>query len=278
MKKWIFGFILFPSLLFGSCSKQTNGMEDSPLEEIVIGMSDFEATVDTKATAVTSIPGSLYWGGSTGTLGSETAKWSAASATVSSSKINTGKYQTLSPTTYNYFVANQTFTVGTSCTMTVANNNTDLIAGKVSSNSATPSVTLGHIFARTGSFTLNTQTGYDLSNVSWSIVSKGSVTGTAGTFNLSTDSWTSRSAALASTAVTNSSDLYLLPGEYTITCNYTLTKGDWTNSFSKTADITLVKGKINNVTATAVGGNASEIVISLSLTAWGANAINATLN
>lgn len=280
MKKNIYFIILiaFSALSFAACKKQ-QPLDNSPVstEEIVLGLKDFEATVDTKATAVTSIPSSLYWGASTGSLGSETAKWSAASASVSTNSISTGKYQTLSPTTYNYFVANQTFSVSTSCTMTVANNNTDVICGKVSSSSTTPSVTLNHIFARTGSFTLNTQTGYSLSNVSWSIVSKGSVTGTAGTYNLSSDTWTSRSAALASSAVTSSSDLYLLPGEYTITCNYTLTKGDWTNTFSKTADITLVKGKVNNVTATAIGGNASEIVIGLSLTAWGSNAIDATL-
>lgn len=277
MKKNIWIMLIAFSALCAACVQQPLANSPVSTEEIVLGLKDFEATVDTKATAVTSIPSSLYWGASTGSLGSETAKWSAASSSVSTNSISTGKYQTLSPTTYNYFVANQTFSVSTSCTMTVANNNTDVICGKVSSSSTTPSVTLNHIFARTGSFTLNTQTGYSLSNVSWSIVSKGSVTGTAGTYNLSSDTWTSRSAALASTAVTSSSDLYLLPGEYTITCNYTLTKGDWTNTFSKTADITLVKGKVNNVTATAIGGNASEIVIGLSLTAWGSNGIDATL-
>lgn len=245
--------------------------------EIVLNIeSDDDFSVETKATAVTSIPSTLYWGATTGTS-TETAKWATASASTSSSNIYTGKYQTATPTAYNYYLANQSFTVGGD--MTVANNNIDVIAGRLAqSTSATPSVTLNHIFARTGTLTCNTQSGYTISSISWTITSYGSVTGTAGTYNMKSQSWTSRSASLSETAITSSSDFYLLPGEYTFKVSYTLTKGDYSQSFTKSGRATIVAGKVNNISCTAIGGSASEIQIGVSLTAWGTQSVSTTLS
>lgn len=285
MKKNLFFISALALCAAVSCTKESSSLLKVP-EEIVLAVSDdFNAEVsleDTKATAVTSLPGTLYWGGTKGTRGAagEAQKWTATSGTVSASKISTGKYQTATPTAYNYYVSNASFTVPATgnVTMTVANNNTDIIVGwTAGSTSSTPSVALGHIFARTGSFTCNTQTGYTISNVSWKIKSKAAVSGTAGTYNLSTGAWTASTATLSDQAVTNSSDLYLIPGVYTVTCSYTLSKGDYTDNFTKTADVTLVAGKVNNITATAIGGAAAEIIISVSLSSWGTQAVTATL-
>lgn len=272
----IFSVLLLP-LGLSSCNSKE---QTSPEDEIIIRVADeMDAEVSyTKATEITSVPSSLYWGASTGSSGSETAKWSASAGTVSSSQIATGKYQTYSPTTYNYYVSNLSFSVGSSCTMSVPNNNTDVIVGKTSSSSTTPSITMGHIFARTGTLTMNTQTSYTISDVSWTIVGKSAVNGTAGTYNLSSSSWTSASTTLSSdTSFTGSSNLYLIPGTYTVKCTYTLSKGDWTHSFTKSADVSLLGGYVNNISGTASGGDASEIVISVSLAAWGTNNIDWTL-
>ena len=251
-------------------------MPESSGREIVLGIED-GFTVDTKATAVTAIPSTLYWGATTGTS-TETAKWATASASVSSGKISTGKFQTPTATAYNYYVASQTFTVGGD--MTVANNNTDIVAGRTAqSTSTSPSVTLNHIFARTGSLTCNTQSGYTISGVSWKIVGKSTINGTAGTFNMKSQSWTAASTKLSSdTAITSSSDMYLIPGTYTIKVTYTLTKGDWSQSFTKSGDVTIVAGKVNNVTCTATGGAASEIQIGLTLTAWSSQSHTLTIS
>lgn len=268
-------FILaFAALVSFSCQKVSFSSGE---EEIVLRVqSDDDFSVETKATAVTSIPSTLYWGATTGTS-TETAKWSTASASTSSSNIYTGKYQTATPTAYNYYIANQTFTVGGD--MAVANNDNDVIVGRLAqSTSATPSVTLNHIFARTGTLTCNTQSGYTISNVSWTITSYGSVTGTAGTYNMKSQSWTSRSASLSETAITSSSDFYLLPGEYTFKVSYTLTKGDYSQSFTKSGRATIVAGKVNNISCTAIGGSASEIQIGVSLTAWGTQSVSTTLS
>ena len=278
MKKFsVFIIAAAVAFSFASCQKNDRIPNDSEGQEIVLNVGDsFE--VDTKATAITTVPSTLYWGASTGTS-TESVKWSTASASVSSSKINTGKYQTATATAYNYYVANQTFTVAGD--MTVANNNTDIVAGRTaSSSSTTPSVTLNHIFARTGSLTCNTQSGYSISGVTWKIYGSSSdIQGTAGTYNMKSQSWTAASTKITSeTPITSSSDMYLIPGTYTIKVSYTLTKGDYSQSFTKTGTVSLTMGKVNNISCTAIGGGASEIVLSVSLTAWGSENKNMTLS
>ena len=281
MKRVIFVFVGAFTVLV-SCGKQetvTDPRADEFGEEIVIGCDGdgIDMAVDTKATALTELPSTLKWGASTGTS-TETVKWATADGTVASNKLSTGKYQTTTATAYNYYVANQNFTVAGN--MTVANNSTDIIAGRTAqSTSTSPAVTLNHIFARTGTLTCNTQSGYSISNVSWKIVGKSTINGTAGTFNMKSQTWTAASTKLtAETALTSSSDMYLIPGTYTIKVTYTLTRGDWTGTFTKEGDVTLEAGKRNNITCTAIGGTATQIKLSLSLTDWGDNAVSLTLS
>lgn len=259
-----------------SCNKEVTNENSIRGEEIVIGMGDsFDATVETRTTAITAVPATLYWGATKGgnAAGSanETLVWSKTSASLSSGKISTGKYQTSTPTSYNYYVTNKdNLTVGAGNTTITADNTVDALAGRTFGNSTTtPSVELQHIFSRTGSLTMSAQSGYNISGVSWTIVGTGTVNGTAGTYDLKTGTWTSASAKLTDdTAITSSSDLYLIPGAYTVKCTYTLAKGDWSKTFTKSASVTLTQGKINNISGTASGGDASEIKISVTLADW----------
>lgn len=278
--------------LFVSCNKAESPVATHEAEgvsrQIVFNLSDsFEAEVHTKATALTAVPASLYWAATTGTRGNsaEAKKWDMNAGTAketASGKLATGQFQTATPTAYNYYVSNNAITVPATgnVTMSVANNDTDVLAGFVAaSKSTTPSIVLNHVFARTGSLTMNTQTGYAISNISWKIVGKGTINGTAGTYNLSTGAWTAASTKLTTaTAITGSSDMYLIPGTYTLSCTYTLTKGEWTQTFTKSADVTIVGGKVNNITGTATGGDASEIILSLSVAAWGTEDHNPTFS
>lgn len=284
-----FCHIVIPVLLCGaalSCEKVPFVTEG---REIVIGVDNGRMSVelDTKASAVTSIPGTMYWGTTSGARGSgsETRKYhngsgSSNTATVYSNNIYTGCYQTASPTYYNHYVSNVSFSIPSSGNVTMyASNDTDVICGwAAGTNSTSPSVTLNHIFARTGTFTLSVPAGYSQSSVSWTIASKGSITGTAGTYNLSTGTWTSSSVGLGATGVGSGSDYYLIPGTYTITCSFTLSKGDFVQSYTQSCDVTLVGNKINNITATTTTDQATQIVISLSLTAWGTENVNGSLS
>lgn len=270
--------ISFSVMALASCNKISNVEGNGFDREIVLNVADeIDMEVSTKVTEVTTIPSSLYWSATTGALGSETTKWASASATVSSNKISTGKQQTATATSYNYYVSNNAITFAAGGSTVVAENTKDVIAGKATSNGTSVSVTLNHVFARTGSLTLNTQTGYEIVGTpTWKIKSN-SGAGTKGTYNIAMDTWSSLTA-LSEQAFTGSSDLYLVPGSYTVSCTYTLKKGDYQKEFTKSATVTLVKGKINNITATAVGGDASDITLTLTLTAWSNNAITATFN
>lgn len=244
--------------------------------KIVLCVEDggVQASVDTKATPVTAIPSTLYWGATTGS-GAESVKWAAASATVSSGKISTGKYQTATPTAYNYYVANRTFTAGG--TMSVPNNSIDIVAGRTASSTLSfPSVTLNHIFARTGALTLNVPAGYTATSVSWRIKSKGAISGTAGTYDMKSQSWTAASTALSDQAFTGSSDLWVIPGTYTVTVSFTLTKGAFTKAYTQAGDVTLVAGKQNNITATTNNDEAAQVSFGVSLSAWSNNQTDLT--
>lgn len=268
-----------PLLILGfaaSCAKSVEPENQNPKEIVLcVGGDTIDMQVQTKTTEITTLPSTLYYSMTTGTIGSETSKIESASGNVGSGKIATGVYQSLTPTSYNYYVSNAAITFAASGSTISAANTTDVIAGKVTSNETNPSVKLDHIFARTGTLTLNTQGDYALSNVSWNIES--SSAGTGGTYNIAKNIWTSVTA-LSSTSLTGSSDLYLVPGDYTLSVTYTLTMGDWKQTFTKKATVTLVAGKVNNISGTASGGNASEISITVTLTAWGQNDITATFS
>lgn len=284
MKKfsvWALCAVLLTSVL-GSCQKdQVLGVSDGLNEEIILSVADgsIDMEVQTKAAEITSVPSSLYLERTTGTWKSETSKNASASKTVSSGKINTGWYQTATPTAYNYYVSNKAITFAAGGSTISASNDTDVIAGctQAATNSTTPSVTLDHVFARTGSLTANAPSGYTISDITWKIQSNTGA-GTAGTYNIATKAWSS-TTALSQTTFTGSSDLYLVPGSYTITLSYKLTKGDWNNTFSKTATVSLAAGKVNSISTTVpADGGATEIVLSVSLTAWGTNSLTPTFS
>ena len=243
-------------------------------EEIVLRMGDtFDANVTTKAdTRVNSMPSSLYIGRTTGSAGSSEASSMAATSksVVSSTTINTGVYQTVPATSYNWYAANKSFAHNASGA-TISADRTDIIAGATTSDGTSVTVNLNHIYACLGTLTMNTQSGYEISAVSWKMKPSGSgIGGIGGTYNIQSNSWPSKTAlAAAGEPVSSGSYNYYIPATYVIECTYTLTKGNYVATFTKHANVTLVQGHVNNITGTATGGAATEIVLTVSLSAWG---------
>ena len=192
--------------LAAGCAKSVEPENQHPQQIVLcVGDDTIDMDVQTKATAITEIPSSLNFSVTTGKLGSsETTKKASASVSPASGKIATGLYQTANATSYNYYVSNCPITFAASGSTVSASNTTDVIAGTATSDSTSPSVTLDHIFARTGNLTLNTQDGYTLSVISWSIAS--STGGTAGTYNIATKAW-SQLTKLDTTSITKTSDM-----------------------------------------------------------------------
>lgn len=289
------------ALTLAGCNKNEAPVEE-PSEPQMISMligGNFRFEL-TKATEISNMSqlGSLYWAATTGSSGSETAKWtdfalSPASCTQDPStgdyKIATGKTQESTPVYYNYYVSNVPFrtsggalNIGTSVALN-ATNDTDVVVGSNSSNNSTVSVELQHIFARTGSLTVNAPDGYSfVGTPTWTIVGNGDIQGMRGTFNVSSGAWTEASSRLNSKVdINSSSDFYLIPGTYTLEVTYTLTDGvNWTKeNIKNTADVTLAMGYINNISGTVTdGGGASNINLVVTLADWGTNNIEATFN
>ena len=279
MRKLSFIFALLP-LVAISCNKDMGTSVSSEPKEIVLALEGegITAEVETKTSAVTSLS-SAYYAATTGSAGSdETSKWGSTSATVSSNKISTGKYQTASPTSYNWYISNCSMTFGkTGSTISPDGASIDAVAGyTAASNSTSPSVTLDHVFARTGSLSISATNGYTISGVSYKLKSKGTNTGTKGTYNIYSKVWSS-TTTLSDQTITSSSDLYLIPGTYTLTVSGTESLGDFSHTFSASTDITLVAGKTNNIAVKRTGVGATQIVVSTTLTAWGSNSISANI-
>lgn len=280
MKKLIIVFAAFVAgAVMVSCDKFPAKTDGPSGEEYVLNVDDrFDAEVTTKGTKIESVPSTLYWGRTTGSAGSEANITGPNTATGVTSSIATGLYQTATPTTYNWYVANQTFAIAAGgTTIAIANNTTDVIAARVSSSASSVSIQLNHVFACLGTLTMNTQSGYNITVNHWYITC-GSGYGTAGTYNITTGAWSSTTPVPANTEVSSGSNNFYIPGTYTITCNYTLTKGAYSQTFTKSASVDLVRGKTNNITGTATGGAASEITLTVSVEAWGTNNMTPTFS
>lgn len=280
MKKYSILLSLF-ALIAVSCNKEETpkAVSDVPQEIILnVNGAGIEADVQTRVTAVSSIPTSLYFAGTKGSGSSQTSKWSSTSKSVSSNSISTGYYQTNPATAYNYFLSNISMSSSASgCTITADGSSTDAVAGVTkASSSVNPSVTLNHIFARTGSVSLTSEdSSYSISGASITIQST-SGTGYKGTYNIYSGTW-SNVTALSATSLTSSSDLYLVPGTYTISGSCTLSKGDYSKSISGSTTVTLTAGKINNIGIKFKGGDAQQIVVSVTLNSWGTTSVSGTI-
>ena len=104
--------------------------------------------------------------------------------------------------------------------------------------------------------------GYTITNVSLALSAP-----VSGSYNLRTGAWIAGSA-IAQSLHAGSNDVYVVPGTYTLTVNYTLSKGDYTERFSKSGSVTLEKGKINKISTTVPEGSATEIQFSVTIDPW----------
>ena len=271
--------ILTCTACLASCNKDfADNVSHNP-GEIILSLEGekMDFNVSTKTTAQNSLPSSLDLSINKGTESSQINKLSSTSKTVSSNQISTGLYQTYTPTTYFYYLSNVAMSFSASGNTVFADGTTtDVIAGKATSSSTAPSVTMNHIFARTGSLSCTSSNSYSISNVTYKLKSKDNTTGRKGTYNIYSGSW-SGTTKLDETVIDSSSDLYLVPGVYTLTVSGTETLGDYSDTFSGSADITLTGGKINNISVSRTSNGAVGISVSVSLNAWGSTNVSASI-
>lgn len=294
MKKYIYIFGA-AALLAVSCNK-SDAPEVISSEEIVFSVQEeMNATVYTKADVVTS-PTSLHVRATTASAIVE--NFSDVEFTKGDdSKYKAGKYWPTTDGSWRFTFANAAFTGTYNATAVVAANaGTDIVVGTATPTHKTEfAITLDHIFAQVGTVTMKAPAGYSVTNCKVSLQPI-----TSGTYTIPTGAWGSLGAAGAATYIFGTAgagvdvsnagvtsadnDLWLVPGNYTLTCTYTIAKGDYSNSFTKTASVTLQKGKNNNIglanltdPSNPLSGDPniptptdiSEIVFTVTVTPWG---------
>lgn len=288
MKKILY-LIPLAALALASCQKES---EVRPVnnDEIRFTMDgEFGASVKTKATTPVTSLTTFNVNAVTGTMGSaETSVFNVAfSKDGSTANYVGGKYWPNANPSYKFYAANAAMTPSASGPTVAAANTQDVVCAVLASPSykASNALTFNHIFARVGKCTITAPAGYTVSNLAVKITPN-----TGGTYNLykgngKTDGtgWTGLTAGSPTTIAsaldaTADNGLYLVPGSYTLTATYTLSAGDYTENFTKTSTVSIVGGKVNNISATLPGGNAQQIVFTVSVADWGVNNITATLS
>lgn len=266
---------------FVSCVKDT---EQAEQKEIAFTAAEsFSADVITKATAVASISKFYVTATTTSTTGSETKLWDNKEFTKASNDTkftSSGIYWPASQKAMHFYASNLSPVFSGGDVTVSANTDTDVVCAYLDSPSwkSVNQLTFDHILARLGRCTITAPEGYTGSNLSITIKPM-----TGGTYNLRTASWSSQTEASSAVVVTNSfdgggtvNDIYLIPGQYTLTAKYTLTKGTYSQSFTKTASVTVSAGCINLISATLPQGNATDIQFTVSVNEWTNHSITAT--
>ena len=266
----ILTLVLVAASVFGSCAKELTDLPDitSGSETISFGMDgSFSAKVETKATEVTSLS-SFYVTAVTGSAGSESNVWNSVQFNQvpgSSPATYAGdKFWPSSDPGYKFYGSNVALNFAAGGTYVNASNATDVVCAYLSSPTykTKNTLTFEHIFARLCRVDVAAQTGYTVSNISMYITPK-----TGGTYNLRTGAghtdgtgWSSvatGSATLISdkTGATNN-DIYMVPGNYTITCTWTATdaSGASVTHTNKSSTLPIKGGATNNISV-VLGGD-----------------------
>ena len=307
MKKILF-LLSFTAVLLASCNREA--VKEVPVSDELVPVEftmGGEFSAATRATEVTSSTlNSIYVNATTGS-GSETivSNFQNTVFTKDGNIWTGGKYWPASNPNYHFYASNSQLTHTTNgATVSPANANTDVIVGYIATPTfhAQNNLTMNHIFAQVGTVKMLAPAGYTVSNLTVTLQPK-----TSGTYNLKTGSWTSTGNA-GSTAyilgtsgsgvnittaggsvTSNDNDLWLVPGDYQLTASYTISKGDYSATYSgssaKTCTVTLVQGANNNIGPVVSGGNeipniptpsdVADITFAVTVTPWTDNPVSA---
>lgn len=275
MKRTLFA-ILAATAALASCQKgelpaaELTPADESGLRPIVFTAEGggLDTQVETKATAVTTLS-SFYVGCTTGSAGSETSKWNSTEFSGTTS-FTGGKYWPASNPSYHFYASNAALTFAAAGTTVAADGTVDIVTAYLASPTfaASNTLTFNHIYARVGSVSISAAAG-SLSNVSATLKN----VATGGTYNLRTGAWTAGTKA-DKTVTVGSNDIYVVPGTYALSVTYTLTNGDYSATFTKSGNVTLQQGKINNISATAPNSSTA-ISFSVTVTAWSSASVSA---
>lgn len=287
-------FSLASAFLLTSCQGKVDPVLDGyDLEEVVDGgphgdavrfvVDDFSAVTETKATEVTTANLTSFYVSATRGSGTETSSWNSVLFTDSDSDgvFTGGKWWPYANPSYHFYAANLplVFSAGVT-TVQPSNNNTDLVCAYVPSPTfnVQNALTFEHAYARLTNVSIVAATGYTITAAEVYITPR-----THGIYNIKTATWSNTSDGV-STLISNATpgagakanNIYLLPGEYSLSARWTATIDDYTRTYgsptlvTSSSTVTMVMGHTNSIQVT-LGGGATEITFSTNVTAWDTN-------
>ena len=259
-------------VLAASCAKEVRTAEaeckvEGNEEEIVFQAGGLGVDVQTRTAVVTkdnleSLSIVATTGGGAGTF-----FWSVV-AQKEEDKFVTGKYWPANNPSYHFYASNHEIVMeGGEPKMTV-DRSLDVVAGQLMSPTfrGTNEIPLSHILCRIGEITIESSKGYTLSNVN--IKLRTAYTG--GKYNLYSEEWEDYTTVSDLPLQLGSNDEMLVAHkDQSITVQYTMTKGDYTHTFTSTSGLKLEAGKVCTVKLTATGDPAIPIKFDVSLADWG---------
>jgi len=270
-----------------SCRKSDDGKDAAvQLTEGAVQVSFVASVADgesTKAVPVVTLS-SFKVGATQGAVGSETSAWNDVTFSNDRGVYVGNRFwpEDMDPV-YHFYASNVSLVFDANGTTVSASNSTDVVCAYLASSTymSPNALSFQHVFARLGQVSISAATGYSLSDVSISITPK-----TGGTYNLRTGNgrtdgtgWSGLSSGspesiAPSSAGTKDNDIYLVPGTYTLSCSWVASEDTYSKSFSKDVNVDIVGGKVNTISAT-LGGDVTQLVFGVSLSAWDDTSVNA---
>lgn len=279
MKKMM---IMLFAVCAAACTKEmrlpsAQNFEITDDNEICFELKSPDAIMATKVTEVnTDNLTSFKLMTTRGSAGSETEQWSVtATKNPSTGKFETGKYWPSTDPSYHFYASNAALTAGAGGPTVAVDGSADVVCASIYSPEYgnTNPVVFSHIMARIGTVSVASANGYGVAVVGLTL----SAPRTSGTYNVRTGQWSNRTGASSKALVEGNNDYLLLPDTYVLQVSYTLTKGDYSATFTGSGNVTLNAGKVSNISVTLTADPAVPVNFSISVVNWEASTVGLTL-
>ena len=246
-------------------------------KEICFELRGMEPYSETRVAEVTRDNlSSFYLKATVGNAGSETERWGVtATKRGSSGEFVTGKYWPFADPSYHFYASNAAIAASAAGATVAVDGNADVICACLYEPefNATNSISFSHIMARIGNVEVSSANGYAVSVAGVKVLEAN----TSGTFNLRTSSWSNLRGAASAALAEGGNDYLIVPGTYTMEVRYTLSKGDYSGTFTSSGEVVLAPGKVSNVRVNLSADPAVAVNFAVAVEDWESKTIGLTL-
>jgi len=273
MKKSVL-FLSALAALAASCSRDAVPVPGAPDGEIRFTAAMPGMSVLTRTAAVTSMDtvNVLCYTGTPGSAETQVFNSVFRSDGAAQPTYTASKFWPAQDASYRFYASNLPVVHSAAGSYVVATNAYDVLVASLEEPvfKASNTLVFSHAFARLGTMTVTASDGYEISGLTITLVPL-----VSGNLKLSNLTWSSTSEGAAVTLATEpglnaATDVYLVPGTYTMKASYTLTKGSYSQTYTdRSGSVTLQAGYMSNFsTDLAKTGAAVGLSFSVEVEAW----------